>query len=347
MARDRPDGVGRRAGHHAVVIGAGPAGCAAATTLARTGHSVLLVVGRRPHRTRGVGEGAPPGLDRAVNDVFGPDTFVPTDHLRSLANRAAWGADDLVHTDFMFNPFGTGWHLDRVAFDARLLVATEAAGATVCTSHDGVQDTLAPTVIDATGRRADHARLHGGQRIVSDRLIAVLTTYTRADADDDATTTVEAVETGWWYTCPSPHHRRVVAFLTDGDLLAAELRTSAGYHRHAHRTTHIAPLLGAAPPTAPLVVSAGTGHLEPPCGDGWLAAGDAAASFDPLSSQGILTAVLMGREAARCVDDPPTYAARYRTIIAHYDAERLATYRLEQRWPTAPFWMRRHRPPNP
>ena len=139
----------------------------------------------------------------------------------------------------------------------------------------------------------------------------------------------------------------MVAFLTDGDLLAAELRTSAGFHRHAHRTTHIAPLLGPAAPAAPLVVAAGTAHLEPPCGDGWLAAGDAAASFDPLSSQGILTAVLMGQEAARCVDDPHAYSARYQAIVAHYEAERQATYRLEQRWPTAPFWTRRHRRPNP
>ena len=223
--------MGRRAGHDAVVIGGGPAGCAAATTLARTGRSVVLVVDRRPHRTFGVGEGAPPGLDRAVDDVFGHGTFVPTDHLRSLGNRAAWGTGDLLRTDFMFNPFGTGWHLDRVAFDASLLAAAEAAGATLRTSLDGGQAVAAPVVIDASGRRADHARHRGARRIASDRLIAVLTTYPRADTDADATTTVEAVEAGWWYTCPIPQHRRVVAFLTDADLLAAELRTSAGFDR--------------------------------------------------------------------------------------------------------------------
>jgi len=347
MARDRPDGVGRRPGPDAVVIGGGPAGCAAATTLARTGRTVLLVVDRRPHRTFGVGEGAPPGLDRAVNDVFGDDTFVPTDHLRSLGNRAAWASDDLVGTDFMFNPFGTGWHLDRMAFDARLLAATEAAGATVQRSLDGVPAVVAPVTIDASGRRADHARGRGARRTTGDRLIAVVTTYPRAATDDDATTTVEAVEAGWWYTCPIPHHRRVVAFLTDGDLLAAELRTCAGFDRHVHQTTHIAPLVGSAAPAAPLVVAAGTAHLEPPCGQGWLAAGDAAASFDPLSSQGILTAVLMGREAARCLDDPHAYAARYRAIIADNQVERHAIYQREQRWPTAPFWTRRHRGPTP
>lgn len=325
------------------MIGGGPAGCAAATTLARTGRSVVLVVGRQPHRTFGVGEGAPPGLDRAVDDVFGHGTFVPTDHLRSLGNRAAWGTGDLLGTDFMFNPFGTGWHLDRVAFDASLLAAAEATGPTLRTSLHSGEAALAPVVIDASGRRADHARYRGARRIAGDGLIAVLTTYARAGTDDDATTTVEAVETGWWYTCPIAQHRRVVAFLTDGDLLAAELRTSAGFDRDAHRTTHVAPLLGPAAPAVPLVVAAGTAHLEPPCGDGWLAAGDAAASFDPLSSQGILTAVLMGREAARCIDDPSAYTARYRAIVAHYEAERRAIYRSEERWPTAPFWTRRQR----
>jgi flavin-dependent dehydrogenase len=260
-----------------------------------------------------------------------------------LGNRAAWGSGDLVRTDFMFNPFGTGWHLDRVAFDASMLAAAEAAGATLRTSDDGGEAVVAPIVIDASGRRADHARHRGARRIAGDRLLAVLTTYARAGTDFDTTTTVEAVEAGWWYTCPIPQHRRVVAFLTDADLLAAELRTSAGFDHHARRTTHVAPLLGPAVSMVPLVVAAGTAHLEPPCGDGWLAAGDAAASFDPLSSQGILTAVLMGREAARCVDDPSAFAARYRAIVAHYEAERRAIYQREERWTAAPFWSRRQR----
>jgi flavin-dependent dehydrogenase len=300
----------------------------------------VLVADRQPRRTFGIGEGGPPGLARAVDDVFGAGAFVTADHLRSLGNRAAWGSAELQRTDFMFNPFGTGWHLDRVAFDARLLAAAGTAGALVRSSLDGDAHT-APVVIDASGRRAEHARQRGARRVATDRLLAVVTTYARAEDDTDSTTTVEAVEAGWWYTCPIPRQRRVVAFLTDADLLRPEVRTSAGFDGHAHRTMHIAPLLGRAAPPVPLVVAAGTAHLDPPCGDGWLAAGDAAASFDPLSSQGILTAVLMGAEAARCVDDPETFAARYRTVIAGYEAERDAIYRREERWPDAPFWARR------
>ena len=53
-----PAGVGRRARHDAVVIGGGPAGSAAAATLARTGRAVLLVVDVRPRIVRSrIGEG--------------------------------------------------------------------------------------------------------------------------------------------------------------------------------------------------------------------------------------------------------------------------------------------------
>jgi flavin-dependent dehydrogenase len=165
--------------------------------------------------------------------------------------------------------------------------------------------------------------------------------YPAAPGDADATTTVQSTAGGWWYTSPVPGGRRVVAFLTDGDLLPGALRSPLGFDRAARRVAHVATLLAAGAPAPPIVVAAGTSYLEPVAGDGWLAAGDAAATFDPISSQGILTAVLMGREAARCAEQPAEFASRYRSIVARYDAERRATYALEQRWPTSAFWARR------
>ena len=222
------------------MIGGGPAGSAAAATLARAGRSVLLVVDSDRRRPFGIGEGAPPGLERAVDEVFGAGTFLPGDHLPSYANRAAWGSDRLTSTDFALNPFGPGWHLDRVAFDRRLLATAEAAGATVRT-----QPVEAPVVIDASGRAAVHARRHGGRLVVHDRLTAVVAVYGRGDDDRDSTTTVEAVEAGWWYTAAIPAGRRVVAFLTDGDLLrpaaTARRRGSPGTSRRPPTSAHSSP----------------------------------------------------------------------------------------------------------
>lgn len=329
------------------MIGGGPAGAAAATTLARTGRSVLLV-DDRPDATASpgwrVGEGAPPGLDRAVDEVFGDGTFVVADHERSYANRARWGSDAVSVTDFMINPFGPGWHLDRGAFDARLQAAAAAHGVVIERRRVNA-DVAAPVVIDASGRRASFARRHGARLVALDRLTAVVAVLARRADDADTTTTVEAVESGWWYTAAIPGRRRVVAFLTDGDLLHPQHRTAPGFVAHARATQLIASFVG------PLVeddierlvvVAASTAHLDRRIGAGWLAAGDAAASFDPLSSQGILAAVLMGRSAADCVDDPAAHDARYAAIIERSLVEQRATYAAEGRWPDAPFWRRRH-----
>ena len=101
----------------------------------------------------------------------------------------------------------------------------------------------------------------------------------------------------------------------------------------------------------PLITDAGVTYLDQLTGPGWAAAGDAAVSFDPLSSQGILTALLMGRDAGDAVAAMLTnigpepllrYSSNYATLLDTHMRRRMAYYALEQRWPNAPFWARRH-----
>ena len=291
------------------MIGGGPAGSAAAATLARDGRSVLLLVEPRPARTRGVGEGAPPGLDRAVDDVFGPGTFVPDDHLRSLGNRAAWGGDELLATDFMFNPFGCGWHLDRVAFDDRLLAAAAAAGATVAPAHGRAHRRAgrdrrhrSPRRARPSPRRATRRRrpAHRGGRDV--RATSAATPRRPSRRPPTAGGTRARSRAGGGSSPSSP--TATYSTRRCGRGAASTPAPAHGAHRRPPRRRPPDRAARRAPPARPTSIR--------PSGAGWLAAGDAAASFDPLSSQGILTAVLMGREAARHVDDPAAHAARYR-----------------------------------
>ena len=79
----------------------------------------------------------------------------------------------------------------------------------------------------------------------------------------------------------------------------------------------------------------------------WLAVGDAAASFDPLSSQGLATAVLMGARAGDAIAHPDRAAAieawveAYAMLVAEHADLRTHYARLEQRWPNSAFWRRR------
>ena len=326
-----------------------------------------------PVRQLRPGESLPPGTEAVLNQLFGAEALRSSRHRAAYGNTSAWGDAGLERTDFMLNPMGHGWHIDRRALDASLLRSLRAQGVRVrCatrvaqSSWDGgswevVLDgkrpkTRARAIVDATGRAARVARSQGARRTRLDRLVAAY--WLLADSEErerDSTTLVEAVPDGWWYTAPVPGHRRVAAFLTDADLLPPHpARTTHRWREHLALAPHVASALasnGLSLNQAPLFTDASVAYLDPLAGPGWAAAGDAAVSFDPLSSQGILTALLMGRDAGQAVaavlmnaDAEPLlrYSSNYATLLETHMRMRAAYYALEQRWPHAPFWTRRH-----
>lgn len=84
-------------------------------------------------------------------------------------------------------------------------------------------------------------------------------------------------------------------------------------------------------------------------GLGWVAAGDAALSFDPLSSQGMLNALYTGMKSGEAVhaalDEEwglmDAYSARIEEIRAAYLCHYEQFYQSECRWPNHTFWSRR------
>lgn len=91
-------------------------------------------------------------------------------------------------------------------------------------------------------------------------------------------------------------------------------------------------------------------YLEPASGAGWLAVGDAASIFDPLSSQGIVKALRSGVYAGYAIADrllrgDDSGLTRYRRFVQvefeSYASLRADYYRAERRWPDSAFWRRR------
>jgi len=359
-----------------VVFGSGPAGATAALCLARAGTDVLLV--ERPrHQLITIGEGLPPTVHPMLATLGLWDQFQAAGHLPSYGNRSAWGSPALAERDFLFNPYGHGWHLDRAAFDRMLVTAARHAGAhhaitpaarwhpAGADQGDGVVEIRpdagpialhAQAVLDCTGRAAHVAQRLGARRIHHDKLVAVATVHTAADVgDNDSSTLVEAVQDGWWYTALLPDHRRIFVYLTDGDLVhTATVHDLDQWLARLRRTEHMRRRyeeFGYHPATGPMVLPAGSSTLQP-AGDArrrWLAAGDAAISVDPLSSQGILTAIMHGRLAAASIlevldgqlDAADTYQAAVDRVGRDYLQQRSAYYRCELRWPESTFWQRR------
>jgi flavin-dependent dehydrogenase len=209
-------------------------------------------------------------------------------------------------------------------------------------------------LIDCTGRRAWAARLHGARRIGVDHLVAFVSRCERRAATDrDSLTVVESAADGWWYTSRLPAGDRVVVYLTDAhDASARRARTRHGFARLLDGTVHVRARLAAhgyAPDAPPRIVAADTSRLDRPAGDGWIAAGDAAISFDPLSSQGILTAIYTGLRSAQAVTAHlagdcgavTAYCDRLDAIYSAYLDHRYHYYLQERRWLAHPFWRTR------
>ena len=303
------------------------------------------------------------------------DDFLASGALASPGITAAWGSQELSDNDFMVNLSGTGWHIDRRRFDAMLAEAAEASGAevvrgglvTCCTQTcagvwhvtanlDGrLIERRALRLVDATGRRSLVARRLGVRRLNHDRLVGVwgLLRPPVSGISRDRRTLIEAVESGWWYSALVPDGRHAAGFMTDSDLLpAGPSDRNAFWQTCLQKTAHTQARLGPVSiDSAWRIIPACSARLEVMAGDGWLAVGDAAISFDPLSAQGVTWALESGLAAARAIDASLSgdwgpiedYTQRANIDFDIYLQERCAIYRNERRWPDSPFWERRHR----
>jgi flavin-dependent dehydrogenase len=218
--------------------------------------------------------------------------------------------------------YGTGLHLDRDKFDTSLRRAAAEAGAEVVTNArlecrngatlrcNGREERLNYRwLVDASGRTAAACRARGARRNVEDNLVAF---HARFDAppgviDADCRTVIESCPSGWWYTARVPSAQRVVAFFTDRDLISTRTALSAtdmmGSLRQTRHVRAIIEANGYALPASVRGIDASSSRLDVFAGDKWLAVGDAAVAFDPLSSQGVFNALYTGLRAGEALRD--------------------------------------------
>jgi flavin-dependent dehydrogenase len=356
------------------VVGGGPAGTSIAIALARNaraGRSVA-VLERSSYAHARVGETLPPEARVPLARLGVWDRFLEQRHAPSPGTVSAWGQEETEENDFIFNPYGNGWHLDRRRFDAMLASAAAEAGATlhrnarmtayehrpsgewrveyVCDGRPG--QLQARFLVDATGRACSAARRQGATRLRTDRLTGVIGLFEAFQLEPPYRMLVEATAHGWWYSARLPDTRLVAAFMTDADLLPLGQSQLLGHWlQQLQSTVHTRLRTTGLTVERPLRwMAAASEVLECSGGPRWLATGDAALSFDPLSSQGIYQALQSGLMAAETIEAvlqgqtsaTLDWSRRNRNIFDRYLRTRQAYYGLERRWPESVFWRRRH-----
>ncbi len=352
-----------------LIIGNGPAGLASAITLRQQGASVMVVHRPADSNKFRAGESLAASARISLAELEVWEEFLNDGHEPCYGNASCWGDDRLYFNDFIQSPSGQGWYVDRPAFESMLTRKATSLGVSFYETdrsfrlyredngwkYAGDHLEISPTmVIDASGRNRWLSRQLGIRRIRRDEQVAVISILAATDPLNNRQSLIEAVSDGWWYVSDIGEGKIARIFFTDPDLHDRNswldplywenksLQTKFIRHRvPVNRYKEILPLQ---------FTSAGSHHLEHYTGEGWLAAGDAACSLDPLSSHGIAFALRSGIDAALAAKEQLTgispagngYHEKIELAFRLYNEQRTAFYQKETRWKNEPFWKRRH-----
>ncbi len=369
------------------IIGGGPAGAATAIALQQQGDKRVAILEKSCQNRFRIGETVPPNIRSPLTQLGVLDILEPGEHLPSVGNRSAWGSSELGYQDFFFSLEGNGWHLNRARFDASLAEAAAERGAIlrrgvrlvgcdrlnngkwslVLLDGNGLRFQLKTSfVVDATGRRCVFATKQGANPVRMDSLLGIAAVFEFEEkAKKDCYTLVEAAELGWWYAARLPDNRAIVTLMSDRERWREhQFSRWESWQANLAKTRHVLELVAGAtaipifsPPAAKQprrkselqIQPAFSQYLDMMAGDGWLAVGDAACTFDPLSSAGIYKALRSGIRAAEAIASYFTgdgealveYESQTRRQFELYLEDRRQYYTLEKRWANSEFWQRR------
>ena len=337
--RDLPSGADRMpdatAGHchDVLVVGGGPAGCAAAITLARLGRSVLLIE-KDAHPRFHIGESLLPMSMPLLQEL---GVLSEVERIGVIKQ----GADFPAETPGSYNVFRftrslhPTWphavQVRRADFDQLLFAAARAAGVQACEStrvtsvrhlgsgaqrrvlaeaHDAAGAThhyCARYLIDCSGRETllgtQFALKQRERRHQSAALFAHYTGVQRRTGEDAGNISIYRLADGWAWLIPLPEGLTSIGLVCGPATLRA---------RRGDQEAFLRQQCAAVPGLAERMAGAQlAGHLQATgnyayrcrryAGPGWIMAGDATAFLDPIFSSGVHMALVTAIDAAGLV----------------------------------------------
>lgn len=347
-----------------LVLGGGPAGAVLAGLLARQGRNVVLADdGRARHAMPA--ETMLPGSARLLERLGLEGVFAAHRFFGTPRHGTIWGSDTLNW--LAEEETQRGLQVERTQLDATLRAWAIAGGAHVLPQHAlqplgahwvagntvKLEDARGPVevrpevVVVALGRSL-RASLVPCELVARGPDTAAFALTGRGDAAFGDATVVEAVADGWLWWIPRGDGSASVGVFLDGgelrgrglrDLLQAALDGARGPAASLQRAR-----LGHAVRATPRLLRAKVPVLL---------VGDAAATIDPLASQGLAKAMAAADAGACAVQTMLDRPALRELVLAHHHRweERLWRthlrrtadfHRQEQRFGSAPFWKGRH-----
>ena len=344
-----------------LVLGGGPAGGAAALELAQAGCDVVLLE-RQTTSGWKIGETLPPETRVHLQRLKHWQTFQQSGHLPCYGIVSCWGSSVPVEKDFMMNPYGHGWQLDRAKFEEALLQAAQDAGCQLFYGAEArairyqsnewrlqtsIGEFRSQWLLDCTGRKGIIAEngLAGAFEQLQDYVCLYCILNSATGTDRDGRTYVESHPSGWAYSALMPSGLRIVAFLTDRDLISEEISTAHWVQQRIEEGSQIKRLLkdnAYSQIEKVHQISAVSGRYQNFMGSRWILVGDAGMTFDPLSGWGSAKALVSAAAAVQMILSGSNYQVACEELWKSYLRQYRDYYLAERRWSDSPFWFRRH-----
>ena len=292
-----------------IIIGGGVAGLSAASFLASRGLQVALIDKGTPHTLK-AGECLMADALPIIKRLGFEQDFLKAHHLSLQSYHIGWGNQKPFERHLISSPAGEGWILNRLHFDAMLVKHAKKQNVTFYweTSLQEVLQTnkgdweleikgsqkrkLTSTfVIDASGRSRAFTRRLGIAKKQTDKLLATCCHLQNTSHLSLSTATIASDHNGWWYYTKYTKDKGTLAYFTDADL--PQFKDISSLKEQAMKQPLLAPLLENSTYQDATFkrLAAYSSTLETSTGNAWLAMGDAVASYDPLSSFGITSAL--------------------------------------------------------
>lgn len=358
-----------------LIVGGGPSGASAALSLLNYSKCDVTLIEQSDFNKTRVGEHVSASIFDLINYLklnksdFEENSFIP-----AYASKSYWGSDKVSTTNAIFTTDEATFQLDREKFDFKLIETAAERGATIyprtkCLDYEQLEDKSwrvflshptegkftikANYLVDASGRSANVCRKVGGSSKKDDSLMGVGLFLELNNVSKKFEQTLESVELGWWYAACLPDNKMVITFFSDADIISEnKLHQLDVWESLLQETNHIKHLLNNTEALSDKlwVRNAHTQISDVRNLENFIAIGDAAVSFDPISSMGIgfsiSSACFAAKYIAHKIEEGSSSIDIYQEDILknykQYHDIKKRYYQEEKRWPRAVFWQRRN-----
>lgn len=350
------------------VIGGGPAGIAAAIKLKQHNFEVVIFEASTYDKIT-VGEHLASEAIHEFKKLKIPESILINNSIPCIEVQNAWESSEIHYNEAIFNPFGNGYILSRPKFDADLLnycsdIGITAKKGTRISKIEKVgsrwklfyksSSILVDFIIDTSGRNSKFFFDKKVKKQVSDKLIGITKNLQPINNSpiDNSYLLIEPTSNGWWYTVQTLSKNLVCTFMTDVKTWQKNKDSHKDFwEREVSKSVHTKRRLSNFKIDETFYTQSAHSQLSKHIiGKNWLKAGDAAQSFDPLSSAGIIKGLKTGQLAAKSIHNYINGVSNALIIYENeiinqykdYQEKREEYYSKQTRWMDKPFWYQKN-----